>query len=515
MTKVNLSKKNKDFAIFLPSISGFYNTFISKQQQEEYVPKERIPAGFEEGIEGCNFLNEDKAYYSYDHALYSAGHAQLDINKSQVQEAMVQKRDKGKTWILGDSGGFQIGKGVINFDWQRFWEQKGDAGYVGSADKTRMAILNWLEFTADYSMILDIPAWAAAPVNRERTGLTSFNDCLKGTLFNNDFFLKHRLGATKFLNVLQGGNNTEADIWYDAVKHYQFEGWAMGGNNMRDIDLAIRRLITLRDEGLLDPGRDVVHFLGTSKLEWAVILTAIQRKLRETTNPNLKITYDCASPFIATAHGQVYTQHVHRNDRFSYIMDKAPDSKLLSGSNVAFPWNSPIAERINMGDVCWYKPGMLNKLGKEGKTSWDSFSYFLYMAHNVYQHIESVQRANELADAACAIHKPDVGDWRKTKNKSAEDQFDTWVPRNVIYMVELINQVFDSEKPMELMDSAQGLLANFNEKKTLKTTASAFDSLFEVEDKGFANEAESFDGIAADEDRASDADLEALEREVA
>ena len=56
---------------------------------------------------------------------------------------------------------------------------------------------------------------------------------------------------------------------------------------------------------------------------------------------------------------------------------------------------------------------------------------------------------------------------------------------------------------------------NFNEKKTLKTTAGAFDSLFEVEDKGFANEAESFDGIAADEDRASDADLEALEREVA
>lgn len=515
MAKVNLSKKNKDFAIFLPSISGFYNTFISKQQQEEYVPKERIPAGFEEGIEGCNFLNEDKAYYSYDHALYSAGHAQLDINKSQVQEAMVQKRDKGKTWILGDSGGFQIGKGVINFDWQRFWEKQGDAGYVGSADKTRMAILNWLEFTADYSMILDIPAWAAAPVNRERTGLTSFNDCLQGTLFNNDFFLKHRLGATKFLNVLQGGNNAEADIWYDAVKHYPFEGWAMGGNNMRDIDLAIRRLITLRDEGLLDPGRDVVHFLGTSKLEWAVILTAIQRKLRETTNPNLKITYDCASPFIATAHGQVYTQHVHRNDRFSYIMDKAPDSKILAGSSVAFPWNSPIAERITMGDVCWYKPGMVNKLGKEGKTSWDSFSYFLYMAHNVYQHIESVQRANELADAACAVHKPDVGDWRKTKNKSAEDQFDTWVPRNVIYMVELINQVFDSEKPMEILDSAQGLLANFNEKKTLKTTASAFDSLFEVEDKGFANEAESFDGIAADEDRASDADLEALEREVA
>ena len=450
MDKVNLSKKNKDFAIFLPSISGFYNTFISKQRQEKYVPKDRIPAGFEEGVEGCNFLNMDKGYYTYNHALYSAGHAQLDIAKSDVQESMVQKRDKENTWILGDSGGFQIGKGVINFDWQRFWEQKGDKGYVGSADKTRLAILNWLEHTADHSMILDIPAWAAAPVNRERTGLTSFNDCLKGTLFNNDFFLKNRKHETKFLNVLQGGNNAEADIWYNAVKHYEFEGWAMGGNNMRDIDLAIRRLIVLRDEGLLESGRDVVHFLGTSKLEWAVILTAIQRKLRE-----------------------------------------------------------------QRGDVCWYKPGMLNKLGKEGKTSWDSFSYFLYMAHNVYQHIESVQRANELTDAASVQHKPDPREWRKTKNKSAEDQFDTWVPRNVLYMVELINQVFDSEKPMELMDKAEGLLANFNEKKTLKTTASAFDNLFEVEDKGFANEAETFDGIAADEDRAMDTDLQALEKEIA
>jgi len=513
MQQVNLSKKNKDYAVFLPSISGFYNTFISKQQQEEYVPKDRIPAGFEQSVEGCNFLNKEQGYYTYDHALYSAGHAQLDIAKSDVQEAMVQKRDKNNTWILGDSGGFQIGKGIINFDWQRFWEKQGDNGYVGSADKTRMAILNWLEHTADYSMILDIPAWAAAPVNRERTGLTSFNDCLQGTLFNNDFFVRNRKGQTKYLNVLQGGNNNEADIWYDAVKHYDFEGWAMGGNNMRDIDLAIRRIVKMRDEGLLEPGRDVIHFLGTSKLEWAVVLTAIQRKLRET-NPNMKVTFDCASPFIATAHGQVYTQHVHRNDRFSYIMDKAPDNKILADSKTPFPWNSPIADRMTMGDLCYYKPGMLNKLGKEGKTSWDSFSYFLYMAHNVYQHIDSVQRANALADATCAQFKPNINEWRKTKNKSAEDQFDPWVPRNIVYLVELVNQVFDSEKPMELMDKAEGLLANFNEKKTLKSTASTFGDFFAIDDKGFANEAESFDGIAEDEDRAMDADLEALEREV-
>jgi hypothetical protein len=51
-----------------------------------------------------------------------------------------------------------------------------------------------------------------------------------------------------------------------------------------------------------------------------------------------------------------------------------------------------------MKDVCIYKPGDLNKIGKEGKTSWDSFSYALLMGHNVWMHIEAVQRANREYD---------------------------------------------------------------------------------------------------------------------
>lgn len=473
-TRVDLDPRNKDYAIFLPSISGFYNTFISKQQQEEYVPHNRIPAEFEHGIEGMNFLNKEKAYFHYSHALYSAGHAQLDLTKSYVQESMVQQRDKPNTFILGDSGGFQIGKGVINFDWQRFWEKQGDAGYVGTADKTRMAILNWLEFTADYSMVLDLPTWASNPINSPRTGLKSFSDCLNGTLHNNDFFLKNRQGKTKFLNVLQGGNNVDADTWYEAVKHYPFEGWAMGGNNMKDIDLMLRRLITLRDEKLLEPGRDVIHFLGTSKLELAVALTAIQRNIRESVNPNMKVTFDCASPFLATAYGQVYTQHVHQNDRFSYLMTKAVDDRRLSGSNAAWPWNSPVGERMTMGDVCYYKPGQLNKNGKESRTSWDSFSYFLMMGHNVYQHIESVQRANALADTAHQLYTVDPSTYSVVKKGTRE--LSEWVPRNVIYIMELIDRVFKSQTPFTELDKAQKLLSNFNGTKTLMTTAHSFNN---------------------------------------
>ena len=90
-TRVDLKTRNKDYAVFLPSISGFYQTFVSKQQQEEFVPKNRIPKEFENGIEGMNFLNKEQAYFYYPDALYSAGHAQLDVTKSYVEESMVQQ----------------------------------------------------------------------------------------------------------------------------------------------------------------------------------------------------------------------------------------------------------------------------------------------------------------------------------------------------------------------------------------------------------------------------------------
>ena len=60
---------------------------------------------------------------------------------------------------------------------------------------------------------------------------------------------------------------------------------------------------------------------------------------------------------------------------------------------------SPISQHLQIKDVCIYKPGDVNKIGKEGKTSWDSFSYALMMGHNVWMHIEAVQRANREYDA--------------------------------------------------------------------------------------------------------------------
>ena len=473
----HLGKYSRDFAVFLPAISNFYNTFISKQRvtKGEHIPAERIPESFDRGVEGLNFINPDEGYFTYPTALYSAGHACLDMDKVNDRDSMCVNRDREFSTIVGDSGGYQLGKGVIKFDWKDFEGNK--------ANEVRSNILNWLELTSDWAMTLDVPTWAADDLNSPKTGLTSFQDTLDGNIYNNKFFQKNRLGQTKFLNVLQGDDWETAQIWYDQVKDFEFEGWAMGGINMCDMEVMLKRLIIMRDEKKLD-GKDWMHVLGTSQLDWACFLTQVQRQVRKNINPNFTISFDSASAFLSTANGLVYTQNTFTPSRFSFIMDKAPDDKRLKGSEIQFPFDSGIGRRLKMKDVCWYGEGDLNKNNKEGKTSWDSFSYVLMMAHNVYNQIRAVQTANDLNDIEMLKHKPQVGHWRKTKGSDNTDEFSEFVPRNILYFNTLVEEVFSSEKPMDVINNASSFLVDIRGTRWQRATGGGkgknnFSSLFE------------------------------------
>jgi hypothetical protein len=471
--QVNLTPLQKDYAVYLPAISSFYSTYVAKQRLGEFVPTDRIPAGFDRGIEGMNFLNPEEGYFTYKYGLYSAGHAQLDLTKSIEQESMIQQRDRNHTMILGDSGGYQIGKGVLKFDWLDFEGKE--------ATKTRQKILEWLEVTADWSMMLDVPTWACDHIHSPKTGLKTFDDCLDKTRYNNDYFLMNRLGQTKWLNVLQGSDWDTAEKWYAGVKEFsdpagkyagrEAEGWAFGGANMCKMDITLKRLMTLREDGLLK-GKNWIHFLGTAQLDWSCYLTLIQRQIRKHINEELTISFDCASPFIATAHGLVYTNAVHTPKRWSVIMDKAPDNKALSGSDIPFPFESSIGRRLTMADIAYYDLGerktdaelngakfdhlnpdhyqvvpRLNKLGKiPNRTSWDSFAYALMMGHNVECHIVAVQRAQQLMDIEIAkvADKLTWKQWKKVKGSDMSDEYSDWVPRNILYFSSFIEDLFNT-----------------------------------------------------------------------
>ena len=441
MEQDNLTAKQNDYAVFLPAISGFYATFIGKQRNENYVDPARFPQGLT-NMEQMNWLNSQKALFPYKWSLYSGGHANLDLTKQDWSEDMVRNRDPN-TLILGDSGGFQIAKGLWEGDW------KANSGCPRAQSK-REAVLKWLDSVSNYCMTLDIPTWVIHDKkSSEACGIKTLQEAIDATRYNNEYFMQHRKGknngGTKVLNVLQGDNHENAENWYQIMKEYcdpakypdtHFDGWAMGGQNMSDVHLILKRLVALRYDNLLQEGiHDWMHFLGTSKLEYAVLLTVIQRAIRKYVNPKFTISFDCASPFLATANGQVYFENTfEHNGKWSYRMapsadDKkyANDTRKWSDGVVAdgiYPnWqDSPISDMLQMKDICIYKPGVtkvgvtltqenfqdpemydvlpdVNKNGKWGKTSWDSFSYALLMGHNVWMHLTAVQEANRRFDA--------------------------------------------------------------------------------------------------------------------
>ena len=494
MSQDNLTNKQNDYAVFLPAISGFYATFVGKQRNEQYVDPSRFPQGLTD-MEQLNWLNSTKALFPYKWSLYSGGHANLDLSKQDWSEDMVRNREPG-TFILGDSGGFQIAKGLWEGEWRDPDSQEVQdklaaliaAGPVetvnakgktvkkdpaaeyqkllDAAQKKRDGVLRWLDNISDYGMILDIPTWVIHDKKASNAcGITTLEEAVAATKYNNLYFMKHRRGVAnggaKFLNVLQGDNHTSADSWYEEMKDFcdpakypdtHFDGWSMGGQNMCDVHLVLKRLVALRYDNLLQEGKhDWMHFLGTSKLEWAVLLTVIQRAVRKYVNPQFTISFDCASPFLATANGQVYFENVFEHDsKWSYRMAPSADDKKYAADTR--PWaqgvvtdgiyprweDSPISSMLTMKDICIYKAGTpkpgivlteenfrdpamydvlpdMNKNGKWGKTSWDSFSYALLMGHNVYLHLTAVQEANRRFDAGehPAMMRRSGGDYAK------------------------------------------------------------------------------------------------------
>ena len=538
MTQDNLTAKQNDYAVFLPAISGFYATFVGKQRNEEYVDPARFPQGLTD-MEQMNWLNPTKALFPYKWSLYSGGHANLDLNKQDWSEDMVRNRDPN-TLMLGDSGGFQIAKGLWEGDW------KAGSG-CPKAQKKREQVLAWLDGIADYGMTLDIPTWVALDKEAgKKCGIGSHQEAVDATKYNNDYFMANRKGikngGVKILNVLQGANHPDAEEWYQTMKHYcdpaqhpdtHFNGWAMGGQNMCDVDLILRRLVTLRHDNLLQEGvHDWMHFLGTSKLEWAVLLTVIQRAVRKYVNPKFTISFDCASPFLATANGQVYFENVFPNNgKWSYRMAPSADNKKYaidtrkwSDGVVAdgiYPrWeDSPLSNLLQMKDICIYKPGVVkagvtidetnfqepgsydvlpdvNKNGKWGKTSWDSFSYALLMGHNVWMHLTAVQEANR---------RFDIGEHPAMMRSSGPGGE---------YFEHLVEQIFaepDKDKALKIVDDYSTYWTEiigtrgFKGKKAINGSA-YFNLLFEEEGSSTSEE-------IAPEEEFDESKLEALENE--
>ena len=268
----------RDRAIYVPSVSPNYAADAYAKNWLRSLPKGINPGDFD-------FLDPANQLFRLSHVLYSAGQA---LNHSKP--CIITKRNRNFTRVIGDSGGYQIANNSKSLD----------------PIRDRPRILNWLETHCDLAMTLDVPTGPTRFVKHDYA-YKDFQACLDATLDHLDYFAANRTpGKVHFLSVLQGNNPREADRWYEAVKHYPFEGWAIAGIMRRNMYEVCRRVIIMANDGLLQ-NKSWLHVLGTSTLDMAVMLTALQRAINKHINPHLRISYDTASPFIMLRSNKIYT----------------------------------------------------------------------------------------------------------------------------------------------------------------------------------------------------------------
>ena len=480
-------------ALFLPAISTFFSGYIGRQHfmSRGHIDPARIRSTLENGIAGLNWMDKGQGYFYYRHNLFSAGHAQLNPKKKSIKEYMIYERDRTNTWLLGDSGGYQIGKGV----WQADWKNPT----CPAAMSKRKEVLAWMDRHMDYGVVLDIPAWVRKTERgRLASGVSTFDEAIAATSINNEYFMRNRSGNCKFLNVMQGGTHKESEDWYQKMKKFcdpkqyenPFNGWACGSQIACDPHLTLKRLVMARFDGLLEPGiHDWVHILGQSDFEWALLLSDLQRSIRKYHNPNITISYDSAGPFIAGAHGLPYFDLVKKNHSYwsfptarglnhkKYFNDHR-SIKDVSDQDKIYPnWvDSPISKRLEINDICHLGPTDLNRLGKIGTTSMDTFSYALLIAHNVWMHIESVQEANRMY--ARGEFPPALTTVGSSKGVVIYDR---------AYCRDIIDDIWatsDYGKAMKLIDHYSRYWMRFrgvrgNVGKFSKNSITAFDDIFE------------------------------------
>jgi hypothetical protein len=358
----------KDQAIYVPAITpGLAKALYDIEQNG---PQRALPNGVMQ--EDLNFLSPLTTLFSTRHILYSYG-----LAKGVNDGCIITQRDRKKTILICDSGGYQVASGSLRI----------------SGSKGVIECLRWMEAHGDYAMTLDVPPGPCL-TNPAGYRYATTQDCLTQTLEYLDIFQRHRAqGKLRLLNVLQGNNLQETDHWYEAVKGFRFEGWAFAGRLRHDMYALLRRILRMAGEGMLEQGqRDWIHVLGTVELDVAVMLTAVQRAINRHMNPSLRISFDTASPSRMLRGDTVYTLPRFGTDNMTMGAVGAPDAAEFVGSPVRFPWSSPLGNKMLMGDFCVPRKPMNSRYR-------DGLSNVFQFHHNLSALCFGVALANRVFDA--------------------------------------------------------------------------------------------------------------------
>lgn len=442
-------------ALYAPALSDGYINNVTRlgKQQQEAIDKDDPNldpfhmllqnTGYSIKADDLKFINPKSRLCFYPWVLFSGGQGAKTDALAQKDNWVTSKPRDPRVVVQGDSGGFQLQQQTIPFD----------------PKTTPERMLRWLERIADQSMILDFPTGgigtgAMVPhvdklisegINVDAAAAqagfsTGFMGCLIRTQQNNDYFQKHRVaGATNLLNVIQGRNEEESNYWYQSIKHYPFEGWAFAGKHSVQLSMTLRRLIQMRDDGLLKPDQ-WIHFLGVSTLKVGVALTYIQRSLRKYTDAhNVQITFDSKSPIDSVINGyNSIAGYDFSTDKWSIHTEptnlaKYENSDILLKS-LAVDWANQREYRMTSQSTLSYVLSLSDLVGtknpKSNKRIPSSLQQALLTHHNTQALIEAFRYAYRYLD----------------------DKYHSERPASVQFLNAYIDLIFKDENPMDIID---------------------------------------------------------------
>ena len=357
MSGVNLSAAYEDYAIYLPSLQQGYAAYPLRDANS--IKQGDIPNGLQ--LSDLNFLSTQSSLWHCKYVLYSAG----QFNSATISTPdIVSTRDKD-TVIIGDSGGYQIGTGkhpAIR-GWIDFKKNPQAVYRKWMRERSiRDRILRWLDRYSDYAMTLDMPLWVLHDRKSKTSPLVNLSaqQLIDLSVENLRYFADKRGAATgaraKYLNVLQDAGDGTGEAWYSAVKDFDFEGWAFGGDTKSGLEPILKWIRILRDDKKLDKA-EWLHVLMASPPQHAVYLTAIQRILRKQLSNSIRVSYDSSSPFQSAGvrHQIARVPTLTKSLRtWSIRMRDFPQSpKYQQHDNIEYVTDcpSPITQRFSINDM--------------------------------------------------------------------------------------------------------------------------------------------------------------------
>lgn len=386
-----------DAAVYLPALGKSFVDTVSSCIYD--LRGGDYPASFNH-LSVLNFLDDVFGYFFYPNALYSAGVADL-----QSMPAILENRDRSRTRLICDSGGYSVGSDNLKAD--------------------PLTILRWMEQVGDIGATLDIPTWVIG----DNSKYESFGDCLSPTIEYLKIFQKEHKTDMLFLNCLHGRDEKEIEDWFEEVSKFTFaRGYAFGSALTANLYQALRMLIKLRDNQTLE-SVPWIHWFGRGDGATYVALTFIQRIIRKSINPEITLSFDASSASRKMySWGSIDSYWLPSGGKNPVRLETENAEKRLRGVDPELPYPnaaSPVMRSVCVGDI--FHDDKIDRLGSA-----------IIAAHNIYVHLWSHFDALMLAETE---------HWNRTLlGKPPRNQ-----ANELLSVKHIIENVFDASDPYRVL----------------------------------------------------------------